>query len=185
MGYKGWEEYNSVQKDYKDPRKQLQGSKNRLRGLTFENMIDYSCLQYRLKKRAEIEKTPEPLEIEGSPTGHSFRTHFTKKAQPDFKGTLRGGRSVVFEAKTVQKNRIYHSAVTPAQQEQLDRHYELGALCFVLVSVGLTKFYRVPWRVWNDMKRIYGRKYMTQEELAEFQVEERNGAILFLEGAWQ
>lgn len=55
MGYKGWEEFNPAQKGYKDPRKQLQGSKNRLRGLTFENMIDYSCLQYRLKKRAERE----------------------------------------------------------------------------------------------------------------------------------
>ena len=40
MGYKGWEEFNPAQKGYKDPRKQLQGSKNRLRGLTFENMID-------------------------------------------------------------------------------------------------------------------------------------------------
>ena len=53
----------------------------------------------------------------------------------------------------------------------LKRHYQfwfailglhkLGAIAFVLVSVSLTDFYRVPWPVWRDMAEIYGHKYMT------------------------
>ena len=74
----------------------------------------------------------------------------------------------------------------------LKRHYQfwfailglhkLGAIAFVLVSVSLTDFYRVPWPVWRDMAEIYGRKYMTHAELSRYEVPATAGFIKFLHG---
>lgn len=58
----------------------------------------------------------------------------------------------------------------------------LGAIAFVLVSVSLTDFYRVPWPVWRDMAEIYGRKYMTHAELSRYEVPATAGFIKFLHG---
>ena len=57
-----------------------------------------------------------------------------------------------------------------------------GAIAFVLVSVSLTDFYRVPWPVWRDMAEIYGRKYMTHAELSRYEVPATAGFIKFLHG---
>ena len=56
------------------------------------------------------------------------------------------------------------------------------AIAFVLVSVSLTDFYRVPWPVWRDMAEIYGRKYMTHAELSCYEVPATAGFIKFLHG---
>ena len=74
----------------------------------------------------------------------------------------------------------------------LKRHYQfwfailglhkLGAIAFVLVSVNLTDFYRVPWPVWRDMAEVYGRKYMTHAELSRYEVPATAGFIKFLHG---
>ena len=59
---------------------------------------------------------------------------------------------------------------------------KFGAHCFVMVSIGLTKFYRVPWKVWKQMKELFGRKYMTESDLAQYQLKEKCCTILILEG---
>ena len=51
-----------------------------------------------------------------------------------------------------------------------------------MVSVGLTKFYRVPWAVWKKMKVLFGHKYMTEQELEPYRLQERQCTILILEG---
>ena len=63
-----------------------------------------------------------------------------------------------------------------------EAHHKLGAIAFVLVSVSLTDFYRVPWLVWRDMAEIYGRKYMTHAELSRYEVPATAGFIKFLHG---
>ena len=104
-----------------------------------------------------------------------------KKAQPDFKGTLMGGRSVVFEAKHTEKDRIEQSRVSEEQAKRLDSHERFGALCFVLVSFSYDKFYRVLWADWKRMKEIYGRKYIKAEDLAGQELSTSIGIIDFLE----
>jgi recombination protein U len=104
-----------------------------------------------------------------------------KKAQPDFKGTLHGGRSVVFEAKHTDKDRIQQSCVTDEQAKRLNKHEKLGALTFVLVSFGMAEFYRIPWCDWKCMKELFGRKYVSPSDLGEYRVREADGVLRFLE----
>jgi recombination protein U len=171
----------------KDPKRQMQGQMNRVVGEHFEQYIKAACEFYKMKDLAYVEKTPEPFKVTGKRTGPYgngliFEGHFEKPAQPDFKGTLKGGRSIVFEAKTSQGDRILQSKVTEEQVNALEFHHNLGALCYVFVAMGMRDAFRVPWEVWQNMKSLYGRKYMTFRELEPFTLTQKNGIILLFDG---
>jgi recombination protein U len=159
----------------------IRGKRNRAKGALFEQMIDAACRHYRQACIAEIDKTPEAMKPLGHQNGKGqFLACYTKKAQPDFKGTLKGGSSVVFEAKITTADRIQQSAVLEQQAEALERHRKLGAECFILVSFDFQKFYRVPWAVWREMKERYGRKYLKPEDIPEYEVKLCRGMLDFL-----
>ena len=145
-------------------------------------MIDAACRYYEDRQMAIIEKTPEPMRPIKSLGGGKFVAHYEKQAQPDYKGTLANGRAIVFEAKHTSADKIEQSRLTEEQCERLQKYSELGAIAFILVSVDLQNFYRVPWTVWRDMKEIYGHKHMTIEELEPFKIKATGGIIRFLEG---
>ena len=158
------------------------GRQSRIIGDHYENIIDASLQWYEDKGVACIEKTPEPMKPLGKPNRKGqFLACYTKAGQPDFKGTLTGGRSVVFEAKHTDTDRITYDRLTGDQIDDLEMHYKLGAVAFVLVSFGLEGFYRIPWAVWRDMKAIYGRKYITKQEAERFRVPYVCGVIRMLE----
>ena len=164
---------------------QLKGRQNRALGATFEKWIGYACEYYWDKKYACIEKTPEPMKPLKSHDRKrgTFVACFSKKAQPDFKGVLCDGSCVIFDAKYTEKDRIVQSAVSIEQEKMFDRYSEMGAHCFVVVSFGLQRFFRVPWSVWKNMKALYGHKYMLADsELKEFEIPSRNCTVMFLEG---
>lgn len=159
------------------------GRQSRINGEQFENLIDASLTWYADKGVCCIEKTPEPMKPLGKPNRRGqFLACYTKAAQPDFKGTLTGGRSVVFEAKHTDSDRIEYRAVTDDQNKRLEHHYKLGAAAFVLVSFGLQDFYRIPWAVWEHMQDIYGHKHMKQTECEPYRVQYIAGVIKLLEG---
>ena len=90
----------------------LRGKQNRAAGALFEQMIDAACRYYRQAGIAEIEKTPEAMKPLGHQNGKGqFLACYVKKAQPDFKGTLKGGCSIVFEAKITSADKIQQSVV--------------------------------------------------------------------------
>lgn len=159
----------------------LRGKQNRTAGASFEQIIDAACQYYKENGIAEIDKTPEAMK----PLGHQnvkgqFLACYVKKAQPDFKGTLKGGRSIVFEAKFTSSDKMQQSVVTEKQAEALERHQRLGAKCFVVISFSFKNFYRVPWEVWRDMKSIYGRKYIKPEDIPQYEVRFLFGLLDFL-----
>lgn len=159
------------------------GLQSRVNGEYFEQMIEASLLWCENRGMAAIEKTPEPMKPLKRPNSKGqFLACYTKAAQPDFKGTLRGGRSVVFEAKHTEGDKIEYSRLTPKQVERLTMHYGLGAVAFILVSLGLKDFYRVPWEVWRDMKDIYGYKHMKRADLEPYRVQYIAGVIKLLDG---
>lgn len=162
-------------------RKHLQGKINRAQGASFEGAINVSCTHYYLQGEAYIEKTPEPMRINQAidRARGIFKAVFTKPAQPDYKGTMKGGQAVVFEAKSTSTDRIKQDAVTEEQWDALDKHEAMGAWAFVLVYLG-HRFYRVAWRDWKSMKNIFGHKYMDAQDLAPYEVEYRNGVIHFI-----
>lgn len=162
---------------------QIRGKQARVAGGYFENIISASCDYYLSRGLAKIEKTPEPMKPLGAKNRKGqFLACYTKQAQPDYGGTLKGGRSIYFEAKHTDDERIEQHRLTQEQQDDLEAHHKLGAIAFVLVSVSLTDFYRVPWPVWRDMAEIYGRKYMTHAELSHYEVPATAGFIKFLHG---
>lgn len=159
------------------------GLQSKRAGEYFESMIAASLGWYRDKGVAYVEKTPEPMRPLRPPNRQGqFLTCYTKAGQPDFKGTLTGGRAVVFEAKHTDGDRIEQSRLTDEQVASLTEHHRLGAAAFIMVSFGLQDFYRVPWEVWRDMKKIYGRKHMKKAELEPYRVQYIAGVIKLLEG---
>lgn len=147
------------------------GCKARANGEIFEGLIERACLRYKNLGLAYVEKTPEPTKPIKSLKAGQFVTVFTKQAQPDYKGTLKGGRAVVFEAKHTASGRIEQSRVTPEQTAALNIHAFMGAQCFVLVSFGFEAFYRVPWEIWRDMPEKFGKVSANQKDLAQWKVD--------------
>lgn len=167
--------------DEKHYRAMLTGQRSRAAGEQLENIIEASCLHYRLKRLAEIEKTPEPSkQLTKMDRYGRFTACYEKRAQPDYKGTLAGGRSVVFEAKHTDADRLQQSAVTQEQEKRLNWHMELGAECFVLVSFGFREFFKVPWEVFRTMKEHYGRKYIKPGDVQEYKIQYLGGVLRLL-----
>ena len=158
------------------------GKRNRALGLKFEDIVTEACEHYADLGIAYIEKTPEPMRVIGvlnRKSGH-FKACFEKLAQPDYKGTMAGGRAIVFEAKHTETDRIKQDAVTEAQWKALDRHETMGAECFVIVCLE-NKYYRVPWARWKTMKEDCGHKYMNAADLTPYTLGTWPGDLRFLE----
>ena len=160
-------------------RQRYQNTVNNAQGHFFENGIKAGCQMYEDSKRAKIEKTPEPFRVMKKHPDGTFTGRFTSLAQPDFQGTLHGGRSICFEAKYTTTDRMKRSALTEKQMETLDFHYSLEAVAAVCIGIK-DKFYFIPWQVWRDMKQIYNRQYLLQSDIEQYRVK-FTGAVLFLD----
>lgn len=163
-------------------RASYQGKRNRALGLQFEAIIKEACEHYRSMDLAYIEKTPEPMRVIGVINRKLglFKAVFEKAAQPDFKGTMAGGRSVCFDAKHTETDRIKQDAVTENQWEALNTHEAMGAWCFVIVCLENT-YYRVPWDKWKTMKEDCGHKYMNAADLHPYTLGVWPSHLRFLE----
>lgn len=160
------------------------GMRNRAAGEQFERMINAAAVFYEERGISVIDKTPEPmkvLKVHNRQLGQ-FICCFAKQAQPDYKGILQDSTMVLFDAKHTDKERISRDIVTTEQEECFERYMKKGAMCFIVVSIGFEKFYRVPWIVFRDMKKIYGHKYMNVAELDPYKVKYVNGILRFLDG---
>lgn len=165
----------------KDPKRQFLGKIAKENGKKFESRLDDSFSYYAQKGYAIIEKTPEPMHPAKSLGNGKFIAYYEKKAQPDYKGTIKGGRTVMFEAKFTTADRMEQSRVLQSQQDYMDRHQALGARCFVIAGFNSGGVYCVPWSVWKAMKETFGRKYVTEHDLENYQVQTAwNGTLLLL-----
>ena len=100
----------------KDPLRALQGARSRAQGGRLEEQIEASCALLTETGRADISKTPEPMKPVSQPNkSGQFRAVYTKKAEPDFKGVILGGRAVMFEAKSTGTGRLNKDRVLPEQ----------------------------------------------------------------------
>ena len=85
----------------------------------------------------------------------------------------------MFEAKYTDTARISQSVVSDEQASSLDTQTRLGANTYICVGIQ-DKAYMVPWKVFRDMKNLFGHKYATQDDLAIYRVA-NNGVIKFLD----
>ena len=105
----------------KDPMKQYQGAVSRAQGKHFEEYIDLSLRYYEQRGEAVVEKTPEPMRPTKDLGNGKFIAYYEKAAQPDYKGTLKGGRAVVFEAKHTDDDRIEYNRLTKERHPRAGR----------------------------------------------------------------
>ncbi len=165
-------------------KRSIAGRNARANGQFFENMIIDSARFYESRDISVIDKTPEPVRIIGVSNRNNgqFVACFEKKAQPDFKGILQDSTMILFDAKHTDKDRIQRSVVTSEQEACFERYMKMGAMCFLVVSIGFKDYYRVPWIVFRDMKKIYGHAYMGSDELRPYHIKFSNGILKFLDG---
>lgn len=156
-----------------------QNAVNNAQGHFFEGAIAAACGIYHDKERAEIGKTPEPFRVTVKSRDGTFKGRFVAHAQPDFQGTLAGGRSIVFEAKYTTTDTIRRGVLTDTQMELLESHMRRGAVAAVCVGIR-DQFFFVPWRLWRDMKEHFGKVSLRAVDLAEYRVC-FSGAVLFLD----
>lgn len=142
----------------------LKNSKARNAGTTFEDIISDSCEYYIKHGIAVIEKTPEPMRVLYPMGNGKYVAVFTKKAQPDYKGTLIGGRTIVFEAKHTDTDRIKRDVISDEQEKCLDAHERMGAACFVLISFGFKHFYKIAWHDFKYMKAVFGFQHIKETD---------------------
>lgn len=165
-------------------KRSIRGLQSRTNGEYFEKMIMAASRFYEDRGIAVVDKTPEAFKVlkaENRNRGH-FLCCFTKQAQPDFKGTLMDSTMILFDAKHTDRDQIKRDVVTEEQEKCFERYMKMGAMCFVVISLGFEEFYRVPWVVFRDMQKIYGHKYMNKEELAPYKLKYSNGVVKYLDG---
>ena len=170
--------------DISDYKKSIRGAQNRQRGQVFESIVQAAANFYEHKGISVIHKTPEPMKVLGpyNRKQGQFICCFAKKAQPDFKGILMDSTMILFDAKHTDKDRIRRDVVTNEQEKCFEKYMKMGAMCFIVLSLGFEKYYRVPWIVFRDMKKIFGHKYMNSEELKPYRIKYSNGILRFLDG---
>lgn len=151
-------------------------------GKNFEKFVEMGCDYYKRKGIADISKIDESFRVIKLKKGGRFEGQFTRNANPDFEGTLSGGKSICFECKYTSKESIRQSVITDYQREVLDRKYILGGISAVICGIQDSYFF-VPWKVWRDMQKIYGKKSVTAKDLEKYQVPFNNG-LMFLDGKY-
>ena len=155
------------------------GKKNNAQGHFFEGFIKTACTIYKQKGIAYVEKMPEPFMVLEKKDKGIFKGRFIAHAQPDFMGTLSGGRSICFEAKYTSTDKLGQNVLTGEQWDSLEQHWKAGAKAGVCAGIGDVYAF-VPWPVWRSMQELYGHKYMTAEDLEPYRVK-FNGACMFLD----
>lgn len=157
------------------------GKNNKRTGEVFEYMLEMSINDYAAKGLMAIKKTPEPMKpIKAMGKPGQFLAHYIKPAQVDFCGTLAGGRAIRFEAKYTDTDRFTRDRLTDEQMQDLEIHERLGAYCCVMLGFGKNEVYRIPWLVWKNMKQIFGRSYVTRDDIKTFRVPVNNWRIELL-----
>lgn len=157
----------------KDEKKKFQSLKNNAQGHFFEQQIERACNFYREKNIANIHKTPEPFRVLKKLPAGKFTGQFLRKAEPDFKGCFMNGQCIVFECKYTSQNKIQRSILSENQNAELERNYNLKCITAVCIcfAEGLTeRYFFVPFEVWLNMEKHFGKKSVTAEDLKNFEI---------------
>lgn len=157
----------------KDVKRSLQSLNNNAQGHFFEQQIERACNHYREMGIANIHKTPEPFRVLKKLPAGKFQGQFIKRAEPDFKGVFKTGQSIVFECKYTSKDKIQKSVLSENQAIELERNHNLNCIAAVCIcfAEGLTeRYFFVPFEVWKNMEKYFGKKSVTTEDLKFFEI---------------
>lgn len=164
--------------------RQRAGYKSKRNGQRFEELIELSCNMYKRENKAFIQKTPENTRFLRPLNGGQFVAVHDKKSQPDFQGTLKGGQSVVFEAKHTNSTNIRFDRLQMHQKRELVKHQQLGAEAFLLISFEVNspdkRVYKVPIKDWLLLENKLDKKSVNEDDLKNYRVLVLNDMVRFL-----
>ncbi|WP_339167046.1 Holliday junction resolvase RecU [Brevibacillus sp. FSL L8-0520] len=103
------------------------------RGQAFEQLLNFTNLQYERAGIALIHKRPTPMKPLRK-QGFHFIATFEKKSTVDYDGVYRG-KAIYFEAKsTREETRFPLDNIEHHQITHLERAEQQGAICFFLIE---------------------------------------------------
>lgn len=162
-------------------------TKSRL-GRYTENIVESALRYYENSGEAVVKHIPTPVRITKT-KGKYVEGIKGKGLFVDYQGTLRGGTSVVFDAKSTKSKTSFPLANIPLHQLNYMRaHGRMGAESFVIIHfTTLERFFRIDWdELWDrvELSNIPGeRKSIPISEFEEkYEEIQTEGGILRLFG---
>lgn len=145
--------------------------KIRNNGAKFETLLErYFALQ-NARFGHVIEKTPEPMRVLSSTNSGVFNACFVKRAQPDFKGVLKGGRACVLEAKSTMKNSFVFDLVKEHQIASLFKYEQAGAFAGVILALNDRQdLFLVPINDFMTLPRFLKKKSASIIDLERYRI---------------
>ncbi|MGK5509433.1 Holliday junction resolvase RecU [Brevibacillus formosus] len=109
------------------------------RGRGFEDVLNYTNLQYEGAGIALINKRPTPIKATKTKGSRVLAGYFEEKSTVDYDGVYRG-RAIYFEAKsTRERTRFDLANISQHQIEHLEKAERNGAVCFLLIEFATTR----------------------------------------------
>ena len=130
------------------------------RGRWYQRLVTAACRLYDAQERAYIAEIPTPMGIEKGGEAAFFK----EKAITDYFGTLRGGRSVAFDAKG-SLDGSYRAGVPDNQLRVMARVHKLGGISGVLIGFQVAATILSWWVLWPSAKSIASGEW-TPERVA-------------------
>lgn len=151
-------------------------------GSRFEALIERACDRYREDGTAVIYKNSEPLKPRKKlGKGGAVSAYYQKKSVPDFTGVLKGGQTIMFEAKHVTGSpSMPFSRLQEHQERYLIDFESMGAQSYVLIGFDMTDFYMIPIDDYLNFKANNGKKSLNKNEIEDYRVEKTTKGLRFL-----
>ena len=151
------------------------------RGRSFEQIIEYANVQYKLKGWGLIQKVPTPWRVlrKGK---QIISAHPERKSTVDFVGVA-NGKAIAFDAKsTRERTRFPLSNIEQHQMDFLKQFYDQGGKAFILLEfVKFNETYLIPFdsllEYWNKAM-TGGRKSIPYSDMINFPLVRSNRGIV-------
>lgn len=124
------------------------------RGKSLEELIEAANVVYQQQKIAIVQKIPTPTKVIRAYDPKIQKTKIVsafheKKSTVDFQGTIYGGKTIAFDAKsTMNKTMLRLDAIEPHQYEYMDKFQEFGGKSFLIVEFSMIgEIYRIDFDI--------------------------------------
>lgn len=154
------------------------------KGALFEQEVIYANEAYKRKGIALIQKISTPWKVVRR--GNQIVSAFPEgKSTLDFRGTVKGGKSVSFDCKESEDERgLPLKHIEPHQIEYIREAIVMGEISFILCLMKVyNKRYLIPgrkvldyWDFWQSNKGKRNCNYIAIEDMIE--VKSRDGIVL-------
>ena len=147
-----------------------------LRGSVFEDMINRTIEDYRVKHLALIQKIPTPIvPTKMDNEGHITLAYFDKKSTVDYIGVVQE-IPVCFDAKECASNTFPLANIHKHQFDFMKEFEEQGGISFILIYFSKIKI--AYYLTFKELKKFWvNKKDITQDDLVETYLINMNNKI--------